>query len=582
METNMPNNRQQGSDSGTARHRRALSIRARLMLLTVVALVPLLIERIYNEEIDRKEHIEVAYKQALDVARQGTAAQNEAIISARAVLQVVASARETFSTSDESCGRFLAHIAKPLPWIRVLSVANLQGRIFCSSLPEALGLEVSGRRHFDKAVDSSDFVLSDYFVASRLEAPVITLALAQRGPNNAAAAVVLGVLDLSWFEKVAKAFVPQSGRMLMIDGSGTVLAQYPSHQDLIGKQFKDHPMVRKILAQSEGVATETAFDGVRRIFGYVQLPGTQTHIAVGLDEKEVLSRANREMWRALAEVGGIAALVLLGIWFGGERLLMRPLRALAKAASRISLGEVKTRFAELPLAAEFVPLAVALNDMADKLNDREQELRDSNEQLRELARVDALTGLANRRAFNERLVSEWKHAAQLRHSIAVLMIDVDFFKRFNDHYGHVQGDACLCKVGGVLMLGTRVQTNSPPASGVHLPPSFHRIAGRARHEDFAARYGGEEFAILLRGADLDTALQVGERLRQGVEGLLIAHGGAPWGFVSISIGAAVILPTEGDNPNDLTEAADAALYEAKRLGRNRVAGPAQAALSRVS
>ncbi|HKA76234.1 MAG TPA: diguanylate cyclase [Pseudolabrys sp.] len=579
----MPNERQQRPDPGAARQRRALSIRARLMMLAVFAIVPLLIERIYNEEIDRKEHIEAAYKQALDAARQGTAAQNEAIISARAVLQVVASARETFSASDESCGRFLARIAKPLPWIKVLSVANLQGRIVCSSAPEALGLDISSRPHFYKAVDSGDFVFSDYFMASRLETPVITLALAQRGPNDAAAAVVLGVLDLSWFEQVAMTFVPPSGCMLMIDGNGTILAQYPSRQNLVGQKFKDHPLIREMLARPQGLVTETALDGVRRIFGFIQLPGTQAHIAVGLDEKAILARADREMWTGLAEVGALAALVILGIWFGGERLLVRPLRALAKATSQIGRGEVKTRVTELPLVAELVPLAVALNDMADKLSVREQELRDSNEQLRELAQIDALTGLPNRRTFNERLSEEWKHAAELEQPIAVLMIDVDHFKKFNDHYGHVQGDQCLRKVAGVLMSATRVRTDYSPVIGANLPPSFHRITGCARHADFAARYGGEEFAILLRGADIDTALQVAERLRQGVENLLMAHAGASWGFVSISIGAASVLASEQANPQDLTEAADAALYVAKGQGRNRVTGSvAVTPLSRAS
>src|SRR5665213_595754 len=99
--------------SGTARPRRTLSVRARLMILTVIAIVPLLLERIHNEEFDRGERIEAAYKQALDVARQGAAEQNQVIASTRAVLQVVASARTTFNLSDEKCNQFLATIAKP-------------------------------------------------------------------------------------------------------------------------------------------------------------------------------------------------------------------------------------------------------------------------------------------------------------------------------------------------------------------------------------------------------------------------------------------------------------------------------------
>jgi hypothetical protein len=309
----MPDARRQRPESKITRPRRTLSVRVRLMILAIIAIVPLLLERIHNEDFERNERIQAAYKQALDVARQGAAEQNQVIVSARAILQVVASARATFDASNDECNRFLATIAKPAPWIKTLSVANLQGRIICSSAPDPIGLDISERPHFFKAVASGDFVLSDYYVGTRIKVPLMTLALAQRGSNNAAAAVVLGLFDLSWFEHVAKTFVPPSGFMLMIDGNGTILAQYPNHQDLIGHEFKDHPLVRAILSQPEGLVTEASLDGVRRIFGYIQLPGTHARIAVGLDEKEVLARVDREMWRAFTKVSVVAALVLLGI-----------------------------------------------------------------------------------------------------------------------------------------------------------------------------------------------------------------------------------------------------------------------------
>ena len=554
------------------------------MILAVIAVAPLLIERIYNEKLDRTERIEDAYKQASDVARQGAAQQNQAIAAARAVLQVVASTRATFNLSDDKCNQFLGAIAKPAPWFRTISIANLQGRIICSSAPEAIGIDVSRRSHFTKAVDTGDFVLGDYFTGTLDNSPRIALALAQRGPNGAAAAVLLGVLDLSWLEHVAKTFVPPSGLMLIVDGSGTVLSQYPNQRNLIGQNFKGHLLVQAMLSQSEGLVTEAELDGVRRIFGYIQLPGTQARLAVGLDENEVLAHANRAMWLALAQLNLVAVLVLFGIWFGGQRLLVRPIRALATTASRIGRGDDKIHAVDLPWAAEFVPLAVALDEMAGRLEEREQELRDTNSQLRELAQTDGLTGLPNRRSFNEHLMTEWKLAAKLRQPLAVLMIDVDFFKNFNDQYGHIQGDICLRKVGGVLREGTRLRLDSPSLALAHeldLPPSFERIAGRARRTDFAARYGGEEFAVLLQGADLEAAQRVGERLRQAVEDLLMAHAGAPWGFVSISIGAASVVPSEHSKPEDLTEWADAGLYEAKRQGRNCVARSTPATFSRV-
>ncbi len=578
----MSDARLQRSVSEIVQPRRMLSVRVRLMILAVIAVLPLLLERIHNEEFDRSERIQAAYKQALDVARQGAAEQNKVIASAHAILQVIATARSTFDASNDECNRFLTTIAKPVPWIMTLSVANLQGRIICSSTLGSIGLDISDRPHFFKSIDNDDSVLSDYYVGTRAKGPRITLALAQRGPNNATAAVVLGVLDLSWFEHVAKTFVPSSGRMLMIDGNGTLLAQYPNRQELAGRRFDDHPLIRGMLSQSEGLVTEAGLDRVRRIFGYVQLPGTQARIAVGFDEKEVLARVDREMWKAFIELAAVAAVVLLGIWFGGEHFLVRPIRTLAQTASRIGRGDAETPTAERPWATEFIPLALALDDMAGQLRAREQDLRDSNSQLRELAQIDGLTGLANRRAFNERLAAEWKLAVKLQQPIAVLMIDVDHFKPFNDLYGHVQGDACLRKVSGVLMSTTR-STDEPamPALAMELPPSFRRLAARARRSDFAARYGGEEFAVLLPGATLDNAMEVAERLCRGVESLLMAHAGAPWGFVSISVGVTSALATELDGPQELTECADGALYQAKRQGRNRVIGAAPVKLSRV-
>ena len=578
----MPDARAQRTERGIARRLRTLSVRVRLMILAIIAIVPLIVERVHNEETDRRDRIEAARQQVTDMARQGAAEQNQVIVSARVLLQMIAATHAQFNFSDAECSHFLTRIAASEAGIKTLSIANVLGKIVCSSNPDALGLDISERPHFTKAIDTAGFVLSDYYFGTRITSPLITLALAQRGANGAAAAVVLGVLDLNWFERVAKTFVPRSGSMLMIDSNGTILAQYPSGESLVGKSFKDHALVRAMLTQPEGLVTENDLDGVRRIFGFEQLPGTRARIAFGVNEAEVLASVDREMWNAFTELLAVAVLVLLGIWFGGERLLVRPIRALADTASRIGHGDAKTHAAELPWAAEFVPLATALDDMASKLSAREQDLRDINMQLRELSQVDALTGLANRRAFNTQLATQWQSAAKLRQPIAILMIDVDYFKLFNDHYGHVQGDNCLRKVGGILLEHTRVHAAAAaPTISADLPPSFERINSRRRQPDFAARYGGEEFAILLHGVDASGALHVAERLRKAVEDLLMAHSGAPWGFVSISIGAASIVPASHHPPEKLTEFADAALYQAKKQGRNRVVAHSDMALSKA-
>ena len=561
----------QQADSAIAGTKRALSIRARLIILALIAIVPFVLERIHNEKFDRAQRVEAAYQQALGLARQAAAAQTDVIVSTRAFLTVLVGTRAVASPSEPSCMSLLKSIATPEPWIRALSVANIDGRIVCSSKPEAIGLDISTRSHFENALKTGAFVVGDYILGTRDKAPLIVGAVPQRDAAGVITSVALATLDLKWIGQIASTLAVQHNSiMLLVDGNGTVLAHEPNPAEWVGHRLGDHPLIKNILDQREGVVTAASLDGIRRIFAFVELPGTTAHVAIGFDENEVLARANSEMWLAFTELGLVVLLVLLAIWFGAERLLVRPIRVLAETAGRIGRGEDKTHAANLPLAAEFIPLAAALDDMSDKLEIREQELRDINIQLRELAQLDSLTGLANRRTFNTHLFSEWKLASKRRQPISALMIDVDHFKPFNDRYGHVQGDACLRKVGEALKSCTRSRTDIAAIPGMEERRALTSPAALGRDTQLAARYGGEEFAVLLPGVDLEIAAQIGERIRGAVENLLIAHAGAPWGFVSISVGVASIVPDERYSPQELTETADACLYEAKQGGRNRV------------
>jgi GGDEF domain-containing protein len=365
---------------------------------------------------------------------------------------------------------------------------------------------------------------------------------------------------------------------MMFDGTGTVLARHPASDKWVGQRFPEHPTLRQMLARTDGNYVGDDIDGVRRIFGFAQLPGIHARLAVGFEESAVLAVAHRAIWIALGQLGFIAALMLIAIWFGGERMILEPIRALTRAAQRYGSGETGPHTANTtPWATEFVPLAAALDDMAGQLAAREQELRASNAHLQELANIDALTDLANRRTFDTRLAAEWQTALARRQPIAVLMIDVDHFKLFNDRYGHVRGDHCLQHLSEAIIASTKPNA-APAGPDLAMPPSYRD----ARHEQgFAARYGGEEFVILLPGATLTTATKAAERLRKSVEELRLEHDAAPRGFVTISVGVASMVPVEGDDPQRLTESADAALYAAKHFGRNAVACEPEVPFSRV-
>jgi diguanylate cyclase (GGDEF)-like protein len=209
--------------------------------------------------------------------------------------------------------------------------------------------------------------------------------------------------------------------------------------------------------------------------------------------------------------------------------------------------------------AEFAPLAAALDDMAAKLAAREEELQIANRHLDELASLDGLSGLANRRGFDREIEREWQKAAATGTALALMMVDIDFFKLFNDRYGHVSGDTCLRAVGETLSLVTLEEAV------------------------LVARYGGEEFALLLPGLNIHRATALAEEARQAIEDLAINHSESPIGHVTISVGVESVVPEKFQSYANLIEAADRALYDAKRQGRNAVvAAPAQPLLRAAS
>lgn len=181
-----------------------------------------------------------------------------------------------------------------------------------------------------------------------------------------------------------------------------------------------------------------------------------------------------------------------------------------------------------------------------EVDSRTRELRTANDKLEQLSRIDSLTEVANRRFFNETLLCEWRRAAREKRSLAILMIDVDYFKRFNDHYGHLQGDECLQMVAQALMTAVR------------------------RGGDLVARYGGEEFAVVLPNAG-EEAMSVAERCRAAVAALNVTHEKSEGtGYVTVSIGMSSVIPSGSMAPEDLLDSADKALYSAKDGGRNKV------------
>ncbi|WP_027858361.1 diguanylate cyclase [Marinobacterium jannaschii] len=175
------------------------------------------------------------------------------------------------------------------------------------------------------------------------------------------------------------------------------------------------------------------------------------------------------------------------------------------------------------------------------------QLKRSHDLLERAARIDGLTQVYNRREFERTLEVEWRRGQRSKRSLSLILLDIDHFKQYNDHYGHLTGDGCLRTVAQTIKSSVR------------------------RVQDMACRYGGEEFAVILPETDIYGASQLGEKIRRQIAELQIKHDGLkPGATLTISIGIACMNPADVDSPHLLIEAADQAMYQAKADGRNRV------------
>ena len=287
----------------------------------------------------------------------------------------------------------------------------------------------------------------------------------------------------------------------------------------------------------------------------------------------VTAQSGAEALRALAKGGvGLVLADLMMPGLGGIELCRRmqtcpdvrgtPLVILLAGSERAYLGHAYEAGACDYIMKPLDPIEVVTKvrselrtkEEVDRRRARENQLETCNRELQaenlellQLSLVDPVTGIANRRHFDEMMDRAWRSAARHHFEIGLILIDIDFFKGYNDRFGHPAGDDCLRRIANEL------------------------AAGLLRPDDFLGRYGGEEFAVILPQTDLAGAAVVAERLRYNVESLCILHPASPAGHETISQGLACAVPVPNSTPSLLIALADEALYEAKHSGRNQLA-----------
>lgn len=333
-------------------------------------------------------------------------------------------------------------------------------------------------------------------------------------PDGSFAGVALGTIRVAFFAELYESFdVGKEGVVFLAHEDGTLIYRRPFKESLIGTSIANGPVFQtyRALGPNGTAMLRSRIDGVVRLYSYRHMNRLPLIVATAQSKREILA----EWQQSTLLLSGATLLVVLLLAGVGARLVRQ----------------------------------IMIRDQLEtELRNAKEHLQERNQALTLLATRDGLTGIANRRHFEETLRLELKRSRRTGAPLSLLLLDVDFFKKYNDRYGHVAGDDCLRQV----------------ASALH--------AGLARPSDLAARYGGEEFAILLPATGQVGARYVAERLRLTIMDLAIAHTDNPLGIATISAGACTFhgTPAADIDPEAFVRQVDALLYRAKAQGRNRV------------
>jgi diguanylate cyclase (GGDEF)-like protein len=342
----------------------------------------------------------------------------------------------------------------------------------------------------------------------------ITVSRRIQRADGSFAGVAVASIKLDHFSKFYDSFdIGAAGSIFLLHHNGILVARRPFSESVIGGDLTNGPFFRAYRerggASHGSMMLRSVLDDIYRLYSYHRLQSYPLVTGVALSKDEIFAD-----WRS-DTLHLFLAITLLGTALGllGFRLIRQ-----------IDIRE--------QLEAELLAAKRALEEL--------------NQTLERLAMQDELTGLANRRHFEVALADEFRRGRRGGSPLALLMIDVDYFKQYNDVYGHPAGDECLRAISMALRKEQR------------------------RAGDLTARYGGEEFAVLLPGAELAGALQVAENIRRAIQGLRIPQAFNPSGTVTVSVGVEACHPSEGCQAADLVQAADRSLYGAKSNGRNCV------------
>ncbi len=365
------------------------SVRVRLMLLVLVAVIPAWGLIVYTASEQRELAVAGIQKNVLQLAEFIAHEEEQILQGARQILIALARFIQTENTNPADCNAFCGDLLKQFRRYANLGAVNPDGKVYCSAVPFQQAPDTSDQPWFRRAVETGDFVVSDYHVGRITGKPVLVLSYPVINTAAGTRAVVFAALDLQWLNQHKfdiEDQLPEDFTITQIDENGVVLMRQPESDQGRGQTMLGNSLIKEILSQKRGTIRAPGARGKPFIYAFApvhsSLRNRQIYVVLGLPERYAFADSNRILLRNLMLLGIVALAAMLAAWFGGELFILRQIKTIVQASRRLAAGELSTRTG-LPYGRdELSQLAKAFDEMAVALEQRRAERRRAENELK--------------------------------------------------------------------------------------------------------------------------------------------------------------------------------------------------------
>ena len=375
------------------------SLRIRLIFLILMAVVPTVAVMLNSAWEQRQLDLIRIREKVAHLAKLEAREERQILEGGRQILEAMAHFLQRSDGDSQSCASFFAGLLQHYQRYANLGAVKPDGHVFCSAVPLPAPTDASDRIWFQRTMASKEFAFGNYQIGRITEKPVLVLSYPALSDDGNILAVVFAALKLEWLNRLElykEADLPAGTTITKMDSAGVVLGHQPAPGDWSGRQFPLEAVRQAVPKQGSGLVEATDTEGISRFYVFESLMSgwgqRQVYLIIGVSKKIALANSNRILFRHMTGMGIIAMAALLAAWFGAEKVILKPVKAMVKATSEFAAGKLNARTGLSGGGGELNQLASSFDHMAERLEQRqierdkaEREIRNSREELRNLS-----------------------------------------------------------------------------------------------------------------------------------------------------------------------------------------------------